>query len=293
MSVKSRWRTGQRKRSMQKIAVTKKSKHAALVKTYLWSAFCTLHREKPRGSVPAGSARKEKQPLYSWDDLLYEKRYPAIEKNYPMSVAFKKVQPCGSHLTAWVNHLIWKKCTVGEHECWPWCFVLAHPYQAGCSDSLQFIDQDGEDVGKFGIISTGSVEICFLLHPRLERVTVCHCLVDYGRGVLALSDSCALGTSLWVCKRLRVTGRIWSFSAWAYGTKVGTSFIKDSFPCCRELYHCNPSGTKEGLFLVWSVMNLAITCKGEHSSRDFWHFQRCHSQMFQEWHLYGLKSNPC
>lgn len=41
---------------------------------------------------------------------------------------------------------------------------------------LQFIDKDGGNVGKFGIMPTVGVEICFLLHAGLERVTVCHCL---------------------------------------------------------------------------------------------------------------------
>lgn len=189
---------------MQKISFTKKSKGTVLVKMCLWSAFHTPHREKPRGSIPAGSAREEKQPLCSCEMTFSMKRgHSAIKNNYLMSTDFQEavamwessrcvrvnpsllivpvqlrtVMPSSCNGACCFKLLIWKKCTVGEHECWLWCFVLAHPYKVGCSDSLTRV---GEILTSFLHSVWKSVSRSTV---GLKRVTVCHAWWATGEGV--------------------------------------------------------------------------------------------------------------
>lgn len=247
------------------------------------------------------------------------------------SWAFKKLQPCGSHLTVYIGEPTAAHCADPTKDCDAKLLWWSVPLQA--SDLEETYSQRAWTLALTlcpgpplpsrlqwlhcsSLTKTGAMweNLALCLQSVWKSVSCCMLGLNellsviawgnYGKRVLALNDSCAFGTSLWVCKRLRVAGGIWSFSAWAYGTKVGTSFTKHScrriiefrilmeFPHCRELYCCNPSGTK-GLFLVWSVMNLAITRKGEHSSQDFWHILRVISLRFKKQSLLGLSLLWC
>lgn len=123
--------------------------------------------------------------------------------------------------------------------------------------------QRQEDGGRAGVPSRVTVEICFLLHTRIKWITVHCCLVDcmeYVTDWFLYIRPFAI--SVW---EVQLTGGIRSFSAWACGTKVEIRFMKASSPCCRELYNHNTSGTKEGFFLVRSMMALEITSNDKHS----------------------------
>lgn len=118
---------------------------------------------------------------------------------------------------------------------------------------------------------------CPLLHGGL-----------YGICDWLISVSLVFVISLW---EVQLSGGIWSFPAWTCGTKMEIRFMKASGSCIIVTLQAQKNDSSQSdLWLPWWPQVRTSTAWGRVGS---WYFQRCHSQMFQEWHLCGWKSNPC
>lgn len=105
----------------------------------------SVYREKPWGNVPAGSAGEEKQRSVAVMTFSEKRGIQLLRGTTWCPWAFKKLQPCGSHLAV---VYVWTSCC---SLCWSnqglWCQALANELAASSFWSGRSVQSESINAG--------------------------------------------------------------------------------------------------------------------------------------------------